>query len=84
MTKNINTNQIEQLDPELKKLLKEITIARVRTISRDTHISLGSEDYSSEELIDHIEEDDEVGEEFIKMNWRYLKDLASGAVYGNE
>lgn len=40
MTKNINTNQIEQLDPELKKLLKEITIARVRTISKDTHISL--------------------------------------------
>lgn len=84
MTKNINTNQIEQLDPELKKLLKEITIARVRTISKDTHISLGSEDYSSEELIDHIEEDDEIGEEFIKMNWQYLKDLTSGAIYDNE
>jgi len=84
MTKNINVNQIAELDPELKKLLKEITIARVRTISKDTHISLGSEDYSSEELVDHIEEDDEIGEEFIKLNWQYLKDLASGAIYDNE
>lgn len=77
-------NQINTLDADLKKQLKEITIARIRTVSRNAHISLGSEDYSSEELINHLEKNDKIGDELIQMNWQYLKDLASGAIYGNE
>ena len=76
--------QIDTLDADLKEQLKEITMARIRTVSRDAHISLGSEDYSSEELIKHLEKNDEIGDELIQMNWQYLKDLASGAIYGNE
>lgn len=83
MTKAEKT-QINTLDADLKKQLKEITMARIRTISRDAHISLGSEDYSSEELINHLEKNDEIGDELIQMNWQYLKDLASGTIYGNE
>lgn len=76
--------QIDTLDADLRKQLKEITMARIRTVSRDTHISLGSEDYSSDELINHLEKNDEIGDELIQMNWQYLKDLVSGAIYGNE
>lgn len=77
-------DQIDTLDADIKEQLKEITMARIRTVSQDTHISLGSEDYSSEELINHLEKNDEIGDELIQMNWQYLKDLASGAIYGNE
>lgn len=77
-------DQIDTLDADSRKQLKEITLARIRTVSQDTHISLGSEDYSSEELINHLEKNDEIGDELIQMNWQYLKDLASGAIYGNE
>ena len=81
---NPTDNQPEQIDEDLKEQLKQLTIARIQTISRDARISLGSEDYSSEELIRHIKESDEIGEEFIQMNWQYLKDLASGAIYEDE
>ena len=77
-------DQITKLDADSKEQLKQITIARIRTISSDTKISLGSEDYTVEELVDHVEKDDQVGEEMIQMNWQYLKDLASGALYDNE
>jgi len=77
-------DQIDTLDADSKKQLKQITIARIRTISSDTKISLGSEDYTVEELVNHVEKDDQVGEEMIQMNWQYLKDLASGALYDNE
>ena len=77
-------NQIDILDADSKEQLKQITIARIRTISSDTKISLGSEDYTVEELVDHVEKDDQVGEEMIQMNWQYLKDLGSGALYDNE
>ena len=83
MTK-ITDDQIDKLDADLKEQLKEITIARIRTVSKDAHISLGSEDYSSEELIKHLEKNDEIGDELIEMNWQYLRDLASGAIYDNE
>lgn len=83
MTKT-EKDQINTLDAAVKEQLKEITMARIRTISRDAHISLGSEDYSSEDLIKHLEKNDEIGDELIQMNWQYLKDLASGAIYGNE
>lgn len=83
MTKT-QEDKSNHLDSDLKEQLKEITMARIRTISKDTHISLGSEDYSQEELIRHLEKGDEIGDELIEMNWQYLKDLASGAIYDNE
>lgn len=82
---NLDKNKNDDIiDADLKEQLKQLTIARIRTISNDTRISLGSEDYSSEDLVKHVEKDDEIGEEFIKMNWQYLKDLASGAIYDDE
>lgn len=84
MKNNLNEKDINKLDSDLKEQLKQITIARIRTISSDTKISLGSQDYTAEELVSHVEEDDQVGEEMIQMNWQYLKDLAAGALYDNE
>lgn len=78
------TGQVDKLDVDLKEQLKQITIARIRTISNDTKISLGSEDYTVEELVSHVEGDDQIGEEMMQMNWQYLKDLAAGALYDNE
>lgn len=77
-------DQIDKLDSDLKEQLKQITIARIRTISSDTRISLGSEDYTSEELVNHVEENDQIGKEMMQINWQYLKDLAAGALYDNE
>ena len=77
-------DRIDELDSDLKEQLKQITIARIRTISSDKRISLGSEDYTAEELVNHVEENDQIGEEMMQINWQYLKDLAAGALYDNE
>lgn len=84
MKNNISEKDINKLGPDLREQLKQITIARIRTISSDTKISLGSEDYTAEELVNHVEENDQVGGEMVQMNWQYLKDLATGALYDNE
>ena len=75
-----------ELEPSAQEKLKEIVIARVRTLPQEMRISLGGEDFSSEDLVRHVERGDETGIEFLKMNLQYMQDLASGAVYdlGNE
>lgn len=80
----VKDDKIDKLDADIKEQIKQITIARIRTVSSDTKISLGSEDYTVEELVNHVEKDDQIGEEMIQMNWQYLKDLATGAIYNNE
>ena len=84
MKDDLSEKDIDKLDADLKEQLKQITIARIRTVSSDTKISLGSEDYSVEELVNHVEEGDQIGKDMVQMNWQYLKDLAAGALYDNE
>lgn len=84
MTFHSITQEFNQLDEQLKEKLKQLVVARIKTISNEVRISLGSQDFSPDELIAHVEKEDEIGEEFINMHWQYLKDLASGALYGDE
>ena len=70
-----------ELDAEAQEKLKQIVIARIRTLPQEMRISLGGEDLSSEELVDHVEKGDATGLEYLKMNLQYMQDLASGAIY---
>lgn len=81
-----NNKQIEsvELDTKSQEKLKQIVIARIKTLSDETRVSLGSEEFSPSQLVDHVENGDDVGLEVIDMHWQYLKDLASGALYDYE
>ena len=64
--------------------IKELVIARIRTLSDNVALSIGGEELKRDQLIEHVREDDEVGKELIEMQLEFLQDMASGALYENQ
>lgn len=69
-----------QIDEDIRKLV----IARVRATPKNVKVSIGSQDYTKEQLIENVEENTEVGKEIIAIQMHYLRDLASGAIYAEQ
>ena len=56
--------------------IKQLVIERLRRIPTGKKISIGSDgDYTSEELIKFIENNDKVGDKVIEMQLEYLRSL---------
>ncbi len=73
------------IDPELREKLKELVLQRVNAMPDTLCISVGSADeLTKKDLAKHVQDGDEVGEQIIAMQLEFLRDLASGVVYGNE
>lgn len=68
------------VDEDIRKLV----IARVRATPKNVRVSIGSNDYGKEELIQNVKDDTEVGKEIIEIQMQYLRDLASGAIYAEQ
>jgi hypothetical protein len=73
-------------DKEIYEDIKKLVIERVKASSDDLRISLGSNEYTKEEILKSIKEENEIGREFIEIQMEYLRDMAEGAIYqqGNE
>lgn len=61
--------------------IRQLVIARVRATPKDVMVSIGSQDYTKDQLIENVESNSEVGREIIEIQMQYLRDLASGAIY---
>ena len=71
---DFNQEQLEELST--------IVAARVSVLSPDTGISIGSSgSFKRDELIAHIEKKDEIGRQFIAMDWQFLQSLKDGKIY---
>ena len=56
--------------------IKQLVIERLRRIPSGKKISIGSErDYTSEELIKFIKNNDKIGDKIIEMQLEYLRSL---------
>ena len=75
---------LADLTPEAKEQLKRIVIERLRVMPSDLQISIGNEEISTDDLIDHVESNDETGTQMMAMELDFLRDLGSGAVYAYE
>lgn len=73
-----------QLTDEEKKKLKEIVLARLTVMPPDISISIGDINLNKQELTQHVESEDEIGNQMMEMELEFLKDLASGAIYSHE
>ena len=69
---------------ELNENIKKLILARLMIMPSDLRLSIGSQDYTKEDLKKHIEENDSIGNEYTNTQLEFLQDLASGAVYQNE
>jgi hypothetical protein len=69
-----NTNE-EKINKE-----RELIIARLEILSPEIHFSSGNSDktLSRDEMIDHINKNDKVGIEFVKIELNFLRALKSG------
>lgn len=80
------TLSIEQIiaDPELKEELKKIVLERVSVMPDTLRVAIGSSDLTKEDMIHHVNDEDEVGHQVMELELEYLRALGSGAVYGGE
>jgi len=62
--------------------LSAIVVARLGILSPDTGISIGSAgSFKRDELISHVESKDEIGRQFMEMDWQFLQSLKTGQIY---
>ena len=75
---------LRDIEPELLEEMKKIAFARVKAASDDLVISIGSKQYSKEEILQSISAGGEVGLEIIDMQIEFLRDMASGEFYAQK
>ncbi len=69
---------------ENEQEIKELVIARLKTLPEGKEISIGGEKgLSKEELIRHVQEGDEVGRKMIEIEMNFLRGLKEGFFYGS-
>ena len=75
------SNQIDSLNQEQKQKLKEIALARARVMPNDVNMAIGGETLNRVKIIKHIEQEDEIGQTIMTVEWEFLQQLASRAIY---
>ena len=75
MTQQINIAQKE----------KELVLARLEVLSPELHFSVGanSESFSRNEMIKQINDNTEVGKDFIKVELEFLRAFRDGSLMNN-
>ncbi len=67
-----------KIDEEVKK----IVIARLEVFPADKKISIGSMgEFTKEEMIEHVEREDNIGEKITEVHLNYLRTLKEGIFY---
>lgn len=69
--------QEKTLNEEMKRLVVE----RLKTIPRDKKLSIGNMgDFTVDELIERVKENDEVGRKVVQVQMEFLRTLKTGAL----
>lgn len=60
----------------MEEEIKRLVILRLESWPKDVKIALGSgEELTRDELIEHVKEEDELGQEIIDMQLKYLRSM---------
>ncbi len=67
---------------KIKKEIKDLVIARLGVLPPDKKISIGSSgEFTKDELIEHVEKEDVIGEKITEIELAYLKAIKEGIFY---
>lgn len=66
---------------KIEEKSRELVIERIKATSGNLKISIGSTEYSKQEILKSLKEDSELGKEIIDIQLEYLRSMASGAIY---
>ena len=75
-----NTNE-EKMNPELRERLKRLVLERINVMPDTLRMAVGSIELTKTDIVKHVRDEDEIGQQVIEMELDFLRDLASGAVY---
>ena len=73
-------NEISR-DAELMEQLKKLVLERVGAMPDSINLAVGSAEITKKKLLEHVQQEDEIGRQFIEMELEFMRDLGSGAVY---
>ncbi len=78
----MNKNNEQKKTRKKEEEMKELVIARLKTMSSDKKLSIGSAgDFTRDELIDHVGKEDELGKKIVEVQMEYLRLLKEGIFY---
>lgn len=62
--------------------IRNLVIERLKTLPQQTGISIGSMgDFGKDELIQHVEQNDEIGKKIVEAELNFLRSLKEGLLY---
>ena len=81
MTQDNNSRRLE--DKKVREKARELVIERIKAASNNLKICIGSQntEYSKREILETLKEDSKLSKEIIDVQLKYLRDMASGAIY---
>lgn len=70
------------MESETSQEIKDLVIARLKTLPSDREISIGGKgEFSKKDLIERIEKDDEIGKKMIEIEMNLLRALKEGTLF---
>lgn len=73
------TEETKTLEQKISEDLKKLVIARLDVLPPDKKVSIGSVGaFNKNELIEHVEKEDDIGKKVIEVELTYLKALKEG------
>ena len=67
---------------KIKKEIKDLVIARLGVLPPNKKISIGSSgEFTKDELIEHVEKGDDIGEKITEIELAYLQAIKEGVFY---
>lgn len=67
---------MDQNNKNISNEIKELVIARLEVLPKDTGISIGSAgEFTRDELIERVKQGDEIGKKIIEVQLNYLQSL---------
>ncbi|MBK6861597.1 MAG: hypothetical protein IPK91_16050 [Saprospiraceae bacterium] len=79
-------NSIEDIisNSELNEQLKSLVLERVGTMPDTLRMSVDSDELTKNDVLQHVSQGDDIGNQVMEMELGFLRDLASGAIYAYE
>ena len=67
-----------RIKKEIPENIRKLVLERIRIVSDDLMISVGSKKCTKEEIMKSVERGDEIGRQVVKAQMDYLRAMASG------
>lgn len=67
---------------EISQEMRDLVVARLKTLPTDREISIGADgEFTKEQLIEHVEKEDEIGLKMIEVEMSFLRALKEGTLF---